>query len=98
MPGDTHNSEILHSGADKPATGDARRIGGRKGRATGSMMASTSTPAGCTSSEPMTLINEKAASSLEHLVNRLHGESMEGGLCGAKCTARPLVTVVETGR
>ncbi len=59
--------------------------GGGKGVA-GSMMASSSIPAGCTRgptpSELMTLINERAVSSLEHLGNRLHGESIEGDSAG----------------
>lgn len=97
MPGDTQNSEMLHSGADKPTSGDARRIRGRK-RATGGGAASTSTPSGRALSQPVTLINEKGASSPPHLVNRLHGESMEGGLRGAECTASPFVAALETGR
>lgn len=46
-------------------------------------------------SQPLTLINGRAGSSQEHLVNRLHSESMEGGpgvggaLRRAECTARP---------
>lgn len=59
---------------------------GEKRRVAGSMVASSSIPAslyaGPTPSELMTLINERAVSSLEHLGNRLHGESIEGDSAG----------------
>lgn len=50
-------------------------------------------------SQPLTLINGRAGSSLEHLVNRLHSESMEGegwgGSAGQSAWPGLFVSVLE---